>query len=60
MSLKIKPYIRELLSDHVGQNLAELLLKRPDANAVLLKPVPGFFAPEEVVLRGMSIERRII
>lgn len=60
MSLEIRPYIWELLLDHVRQDIAELFLKRPDANAVLLEAGPRFLALEEVILRGMPIECRIL
>lgn len=59
-SLETKPYIWELLLHHLRQDVAELSLKRLNANAVFLESGPGFFALEEVFLRGVSIKARIL
>ena len=60
MFLETKPYIWELLLHHLRQYVAELSLKRLNANAVFLESGPRFFALEEVFLGGMSIECGIV
>lgn len=52
-------YIWEFLLYHLRQYVAELCLKRLDANAVFPEFVPGFFTLEEVYLGGVPIECRI-
>ena len=57
--LESKSYIWEFLLHHLRQYVAELPLKRLNADAVFLESGPRFFALEEVFLGGMPIERGI-